>query len=285
MQKEHIKIQKRNLTDFKEYLQERENAVSTIEKYMRDVRTFLNFPGGNQEISKEVLLNYKEWLMKNYSVNSVNSMLASLNQFLIFLELGRMRLKRVKVQRQDFQNMGKELQKEDFHRLLHSARQEGKEQLAMMMETIAATGVRVSELKFFRVENIRQGLIKVWNKGKHRLVVLPKVLQKKLEVYIRKNKIRSGMIFRTRSGKEKDRSNIWKEMKRLAQSAGIPPEKVFPHNLRHLFARIFYKKTKNLINLADILGHSNLEVTRIYASEGFAEWRRNIDLMKILETT
>lgn len=165
------------------------------------------------------------------------------------------------------------------------ARRDKKEQIAMIMETMCATGIRVSELRFFRVENIQRGIVKVWNKGKCRLVILPQLLKKKLLIYINKNCIRSGVIFRTRSGRAKDRSNIWREMKEAAERAGIDPQKAFPHNLRHLFARTFYRETKNLINLADILGHSSLEVTRIYASDGLNEWKRNIERTRLLSAT
>lgn len=153
----------------------------------------------------------------------------------------------------------------------------------MMMETICATGIRVSELKFFRAEKIRRGVICVWNKGKYRMIILPELLRKKLLVYAAKRKIRKGSIFCTKSGKEKDRSNIWREMKALAGESGIAGEKIFPHNLRHLFARTFYRETKNLIHLADILGHSSLETTRIYTMEGMREWRKNIEKTRLLE--
>lgn len=283
MKNANVQIRPQMLTEFKNHMEERENAPATIEKYLRDVRTFLKYGGKETRITKEHLLKYKEWLMERYAVNSVNSMLVSLNQFLAFLELGRLKLKRIRVQRQDLLGGGKELNKEEFQLLVKTARDCGKEQLAMMMETMGATGIRVSELKFFRVENIRGGMIRVWNKGKYRLVILPELLKQKLLAYVSKQKIRSGLIFCTKSGKEKDRSNIWREMKQLARQAGIDPEKVFPHNLRHLFARNFYKITKNLINLADILGHSSLETTRIYATEGIAEWQRNIEQVKILK--
>lgn len=283
MEKVNVQIRPQMLEEFREYMEEKENAPATIEKYLRDVRTFLKYSGRETQITKEHLLKYKEWLIENYAVNSVNSMLVSLNQFLAFLELGRLKLKRIRIQRQDLLGMGKELTKEEFQLLVKTARGRGKEQLAMMMETMGATGIRVSELKFFRVENIRSGMIRVWNKGKYRLVILPKLLRQKLLLYVSRQKIRSGLIFCTRSGKEKDRSNIWREMKHLAKEAGIDPEKVFPHNLRHLFARNFYKITKNLINLADILGHSSLETTRIYATEGIAEWKKNIEQVRILK--
>ena len=285
MKRKSVIIDRNALTEFRDYLQEKENSTATIEKYMRDIKKFIDFTGETREVSKEILLRYKEWLIEQYAVSSVNSMLVALNQFLSFLELGRMKLKRIKVQRINLHQMERELSKEEFQKLVRTARSDGKEQLAMIMETMGATGIRVSELKFFRTDNIQSGVIKVCNKGKHRIVVIPTALKKKLLFYIRKNKIRSGMIFCTRTGKEKDRSNIWKEMKQAAERAGVALEKVFPHNLRHLFARTFYKETKNLINLADLLGHSNLDVTRIYASEGIKEWRRNIEKIKILETT
>ena len=153
----------------------------------------------------------------------------------------------------------------------------------MIMETICATGIRVSELKYFRIENLKSGMVRVWNKGKYRIVLIPENLRKKLLIYAGKQKIQSGIIFRTKSGREKNRSNIWREMKKVAKDAGVKLEKVFPHNLRHLFARTFYKLTKNLINLADILGHSNIEVTRIYTSGGIQEWKRNLNRMQLID--
>ena len=268
---------------FEEYLVERENSASTVEKYVRDVKTFFRFLGGVPEVSRKRLLEYKDWLLENYAVRSANSMLVALNQFLVFIEKGKMRIKQIKVQAQSFQTAEREMDREEFIRLVKTARAEGKEQLALLMETVCATGIRISELKYFRVENVRRGMVKVWNKGKYRLVLLAESIRKKLLLYISKNKIRSGAVFCTRNGKEKDRSNIWKEMKRVAEKAGVDPEKVFPHNLRHLFARTFYKKTKNLINLADILGHSSLEVTRIYTSEGIEEWKRNLEMLDLVD--
>ena len=153
----------------------------------------------------------------------------------------------------------------------------------MIMETICATGIRVSELKYFSVESVRNGIVKVWNKGKYRSVLLPENLRKKLLAYIGVRRIRSGPVFCTRNGRPKERSNIWKEMKALAEKAGVDAKKVFPHNLRHLFARTFYKITKNLIELADILGHSSLEVTRIYAREGLEARKRNLEKLDLIE--
>ncbi len=276
-------VREEDMNEFRYYLQERENSEATIEKYMRDVRKFMTFAGTDQPVGKEKLLEYKEWLIENYAVSSVNSMLVALNQFLVFLEKGRLRLRRIKVQRMDTLCMDRILDKREFQKLVRTARQQGKDQIAMIMETMCATGIRVSELKFFHVENVRNGIVRVWNKGKYRMVILPELLRKKLLLYIGRNRIRSGVIFRTRTGREKNRSNIWKEMKAIGELANISLKKVFPHNLRHLFARTFYRETKNLINLADILGHSNLDVTRGYASDGIREWKRNLEKMKLLE--
>lgn len=216
-----------------------------------DLKKFFGFAAGEGEINKELLIKYKQWLME------------------------QLRLKRIRIQRTDIQYLERSLERAEYLKMVEMARRDKKEQIAMIMETMCATGIRVSELRFFRVENIQRGIVKVWNKGKCRLVILPQLLKKKLLIYINKNCIRSGVIFRTRSGRAKDRSNIWREMKEAAERAGIDPQKAFPHNLRHLFARTFYRETKNLINLADILGHSSLEVTRIYASDGLNEWKRN----------
>lgn len=175
MEKKTFSINENDVEEFREYLMERENAGATIEKYLRDVRKFMTYAGADKLLDKEKLLQYKEWLVCNYSVSSANSMLAALNQFLIFREAGRLRLKRIKVQRLDVLRTERELSRTEFQKLVRTARQCGKEQTAMIMETMCATGIRVSELKFFRVENIRSGLIKVWNKGKYRIVILPEV--------------------------------------------------------------------------------------------------------------
>lgn len=278
-----ITIRPEMIKEFEGFLWERENSHATIKKYLRDIKTFMDYLGRENVISKERLLSYKEWLQQNYSITSVNSMLAALNQFLSFIGLGRLRLKRVKTQNVAVGAVGRELTKKEFQCLVRSAKSSGNEQLALLMETVCATGIRISELKFFRVENVHSGMVKIHNKGKYRIIPIPRILQKKLLIYIRKNRILSGSVFRTRTGKEKDRSNIWREMKKTAQSAGVDPAKVFPHNLRHLFARTFYKKTKNLIDLADILGHSSVEVTRIYTSNGFEEWKKGVEQINLLE--
>lgn len=276
-------IKEEMIENFAEYLTEKENAQATIEKYIRDIKRFVGYLDGDMLITKQRLLAYKEWLIDHYCISSANSMIAALNQFLVYIGMERLKIKRIKEQGGSMRRAEKELSREEFRRLVRFAKENSREQTALIMETLCATGIRISELKFFRAENIESGLVKVRNKGKCRVVLIPKVLQEKLRIYIRRNKIRSGIIFRTKNGKAKDRSNIWRDMKAVAERAGVKLEKVFPHNLRHLFARTFYKTTKDLINLADILGHSSVEVTRIYTSDGIREWRRSLDKMQILE--
>lgn len=177
-------ITEKDLDEFYHYLQERENTLSTIKKYIRDVRNFIVFNGDGNLANKEKLLEYKEWLQQNYAVSSVNSMLAALNQYLIFRELGKLRLKKIKMQKFQLFKVEKSLEKEEFQKLVKTARENGNDQIAMIMETMCATGIRISELKFFRVENIRNGVIRVWNKGKYRVIVIPAALKKKLLIYI-----------------------------------------------------------------------------------------------------
>ncbi len=270
---------------FRSYLLERECAPATIVKYETDIKTFFNYMEETKIITKKSLLEYKSWLMEHYAPASVNSMLVALNQFLVSLGMERWKIKRVKIQRQNVREDEKELNVQEYLCLVKTARELGKDRLAMILETICATGIRVSELQAFRTDNVKKGVVKVWNKGKYRIVVLPEKLRKKLLVYMAKHKIQEGRIFITSGGKPMNRSNIWADMKKLSLASGIQKEKLFPHNLRHLFARSFYKNTGNLMRLADILGHSNLETTRIYTSEGIEEWRNEIEKVGLIDYT
>ncbi len=272
----------RNMEFFEEYLLERENAPATIRKYKTDVRTFFRYTQNDQEFTKEQLIQYRNWLVENYALSSVNSMLVALNQYLVCIGKERWKLRRVKTQRKIYEDVQKELSTEHYFRLIEAARSEGKERLALMMETMCSTGIRVSELKFFTVESVKSGIVRVWNKGKYRLVVLPEKLCGKLEQYAASRNLNTGMIFVTRNGKPVDRSNIWREMKRLSEKTDIADAVIFPHNLRHLFGRKFFHLTKNLVLLADILGHSSIEVTRIYASDGIASWKEKIEKLDLV---
>ena len=264
-----IEVSESEIEKFADYLYQKENAKATINKYMADIKKFLSFLADDKRINKRVLLQYKEWLVQKYAVNSVNSMLAALNQFLEFLNVGNLKVKRIKVQ-------------------IATAMAEGKEQLALCIETIACTGIRISEIKYFTVERVKSGKIEIYNKGKYRRIFLPKVLQRKLLSYCHNNQIAEGWIFVTKNGKLKDRSNIWREMKRLKEKAGVAESKIFPHNFRHLFARIYYKVTKDITGLADLLGHSSINVTRIYTATTETVFQKKLDKIveqEILECT
>ncbi len=275
-------IEERQLKAFEDYLYEKENARATIQKYKSDAGTFLRYLGNDRKIDKSRVLAYKEWLLTHYAVNSVNSMLAAVNQFLIFLECRELTVKPLKIQRNLFLKEEKELSKEEYRKLVRTARQEGKEQIALCMETIAATGIRISELQYFTVEKVKKGRIEIFNKGKYRRIFLTDHIRKKLLHYCKRAGLRDGQIFVTRSGKPKDRSNLWKEMKKLKEKAGVCASKIFPHNFRHLFARVYYTCTKDLAGLADLLGHSSLNVTRIYTSNTGEVYQKQLEKMTVL---
>lgn len=268
---------------FQDYLTDREKAQSTIKKYMTDIRTFLNFLDGNYEISKQRILEYKEWLQKSYALSSANSMLASLNQFLIFFGISHMKVQQLKIQKPLMLNENRNLTREDFELLRETACREGKSDLAMIMETIVSTGIRISELQFFTVEAVRKGRAEIHNKGKYRTVLIPQALRRKLLYYTKKHQIEKGSIFVTRTGKPLNRSNIWTRMKKLCKNAGVLAEKVFPHNLRHLFAKSYYQLTRDISGLADILGHSSIEVTRIYTADTEAHYQRQLDRLDFIQ--
>ena len=283
-----IEVSEDSISKFADYLYERENANATVNKYIADIKKFFSFLGGNGQINKKRLLQYKEWLFQKYAINSVNSMLAALNQFLEFLNAGNLKVKRIKVQNRPFIQDQKELTEKECQKLIATALREGKEQLALCIETIACTGIRISEIKYFTVERVRAGRIEVYNKGKYRRIFLPKKLRQKLLVYCRKNHRTEGWIFVTKNGRLKDRSNIWREMKQLKEKAGVAESKIFPHNLRHLFARIYYKVTKDITGLADLLGHSSINVTRIYTATTESVFQKKLDKIveqRILEVT
>lgn len=278
-----ITIEPDDLKGYEIHLREREYAPATISKYLTDVRTFLRYLDDGKTITRDNLLTYKEWLIGNYAVASANSMLAALNQFLVYSGYENWKIKRLKIQRRIFDASQRELTREEYFQLLKTARRKGNEQLALIMETICATGIRVSELKYFRVEFLRENVLRIRNKGKYRLIILPERLRKRLINFAKKKRVTGGCIFLTTGGKEKNRSGIWREMKRLAKDAGIEKDKVFPHNLRHLFARTFYRMTGNLVQLADILGHSSMEVIRIYAADGIAEWKKAMEKLELIQ--
>ena len=270
------------IEDFSCYLKSEEKSENTVGKYLRDVRTFAEYLGG-AEITKETVIAYKNKLIsENYAVRSINSMLASLNSLFSFLNWMDCRVKSIKLQRQVYCPEEKELTKAEYMRLVNTAKQKGNERLNLILQTICGTGIRVSELQYITVEAVKNGETVVSLKGKTRSVFLVKELQKKLLRYAAEQGIKSGLIFITRTGKPLSRTNIWREMKSLCESAGVNPQKVFPHNLRHLFARVFYGIEKDIAKLADILGHSSINTTRIYIISTGDEHRKRMENMRLI---
>ena len=260
------KITSKDIKGFEAFLYNREKSENTIKKYLRDVRFFIKYTG-SKCISKADVLEYKRIICENYSPKSVNSMLSSLNAFFEFLNRYDLKVKSLKIQRQIFSDKAKELAKCEYERLLTAARSKKNERLYLLMQTLASTGLRVSEIKYITAEAVRSGIATIKCKGKIRQVFLPKNLCKMLKAYIKTQNIKSGSVFVTSTGKPLDRSNIWKMLKSLCSSAGVSKEKVFPHNFRHLFARTYYSIQKDIVRLADILGHSSINTTRIYTTE------------------
>lgn len=269
------------LEHFRNQLIHDEKSKATIEKYMRDVLKFYRYLNENP-ITKERIIEYKQNLIQSYEPSSVNSMLASINAYLKIMELSNYTVKTLKIQHQTFRDPRRELTKEEYFRLLKTAKSNKNTRLYLIMQTICSTGIRVGELPFITVEALAIGKTKVHLKGKTRIILLPKELCKELKQYVKCKKIQSGSIFITRNGKNVDRSNILHEMKALCSQANVSKEKVFPHNLRHLFACLYYKSVRDLSRLADILGHSNVNTTRIYTSVSGNEQLRQIEQLGLV---
>lgn len=258
-----------------------ERAAGTISKYRHDLTAFAHWLDG-RTLTKETAAGWKSHLSYcGYAPRTVNSMLAAVNGFCRFMAW-HIKVKFLKIQRQIFRDSSRELTKEEYDRLLTAARESGQERLALIMETLCATGIRVSELRYITVEAARAGRATITLKGKIRTILLPTKLYRKLAKYAKKEKIASGAIFRTKSGKPISRRQVWYELKRLCQAAGVEPTKVFPHNFRHLFATTFYKACKDIARLADVLGHSNIETTRIYLAVSGEEQTRQLDRLGLV---
>lgn len=269
------------LNAFEQNLIENEKAQATREKYMRDIRFFSEYIA-DRILDKVLVLDYKASLEQTYAIRSANSMLAALNSFLRFMGWYDLCVKQFRVQKEVYCSEEKELTKAEYTALVRTAEQKKNERLSLVVQTICGTGIRVSELQSITVEAVRKGEAIVSCKGKTRKIFIVSALRKKLLRYAAEQKISSGMIFITKSGKSLDRSNIWKEMKNLCEQAGVSPRKVFPHNLRHLFARTFYGIEKDIAKLADILGHSNINTTRIYIITSCAEHQRRMENMRLI---
>lgn len=266
---------------FDKFLKEEEKARATIEKYIRDVLKFMDWLCG-REITKTVVLEYKQILIEEYAPASVNSIISSLNNFFVFCEWFDCKVRTLKIQKQIFAKQERELTKAEYDRLLTAAKDRNNERLYLLMQTICSTGIRVSEHKYITVEAVKSQKAIINLKGKTRTVFLPNMLCKMLLRYIKDNKIKSGSVFVSKNGRPLDRCNIYHDMKKLCESANVDRNKVFPHNLRHLFARTYYSLEKDISRLADILGHSSIETTRIYTMETGEVHKRQIEKLGLL---
>lgn len=276
------KITSQQIEAYTQYLRAEEKSTATMEKYLRGVRAFASWLDG-REVTKELATNWKAHLVsQNYAPTTVNAMLSALNSLLEFLGLRECRVRFLKIQRRLFRDADRELTKDDYQRLLNTARNLGRERLGLLVETIGATGIRVSEVRYITVEAVRQGKAEIALKSKIRTILLPGKLCRKLLKYAKKQKTASGAIFRTKSGKEIGRRQIWAELKGLCKHAGVEPGKVFSHNLRHLFATVFYRACRDIAKLADLLGHSSIETTRIYLIASGTEHRRELDRLGLV---
>ena len=268
------------ITSFKKHLISEERSNATVEKYVRDVTAFSEWLSG-REVDKNTVVEYKAHLTEKYQASSTNSMLSSLNSFFVFCERHELRVKFIKTQKQLFSRDDRELTKAEYLRLLDAAKRKSR-RLYLLMQTVCATGIRVSELKFITVEAVSFERAEIDCKGKRRIVFIPKKLCKMLKDYAKSEKIKSGSVFVTKSGKPLDRSNIWSDMKKLCADAGVSASKVFPHNLRHLFARTFYTIQKDIVRLSSILGHSSINTTMIYTMESGRIHQKQIQQLGLL---
>lgn len=279
-------IPKSMIEQFRQALIAQEKSRNTLEKYIRDVTAFYRFlprgADGEAFVNKRLLMQYKETLQLGYKLASINSMLTAINGFLKFLHYGECCVRLIKCQRRIFSSEERELSKDEYISLLKAAQARGQERLMFLMETICSTGIRVSELQYITVDAVRRGRVEISSKGKRRIVFLAESLQKHLSAYAQSVGRRHGCVFQSKNGKPLDRSNIWKDMKALCKHAGVPESKVFPHNLRHLFARTFYGIEKDIVRLADVLGHSSVETSRIYTISSGQDCARQIGLLGLV---
>lgn len=277
-----VRICWKTVENYQAWLVEQEKSPNTVEKYLRDVKRFYQFLPENKIIDKQRALGWKESLCASYSTRSVNSMLIAVNDFLRYAGLGDFCVKPVKLQRSMFCPKEKELSKAEYKRLVEAAKNNGNQRLSLLIETICSVGIRVSEVRYITVEAAKAGRAEINCKGKRRVIFLPKGLRRPLLQYAKRRGISGGCIFCTKSGRPLDRSNIWHDMKKLCKAANVEACKVFPHNLRHLFARTFYALDKDIAKLADILGHSSIETTRIYTISSGAEHARKMERLGLL---
>lgn len=270
------------MKQFIQYLKQEEKTRATIQKYQRDVTKFLNYVNG-QPLTKQIVIDYKQYLIdQQYKVSSINSMLASINAYFKFIEREDLKVKQLKQQKSIYLDEDQNLTRQEYLQLLKVCEKHHKTRLSLIMQTICSSGIRISELPFITVEAIKKREVIVSLKGKIRTVFIVNKLAKKLLSYAKTHKIKSGSIFVTKKQKLINRSNIWRDMKKLCEEANVNPKKVYPHNLRHLFAKTYYSKEKDLAVLADLLGHSNINTTRIYIKTSCNEHKEIVEKMHLL---
>lgn len=275
------RMDEQDIQAFEGYLRREEREESTRKAYLRNVRAFAEWLDG-RPIDKEMAVAWKEQLRERYAPATVNVMLAAVNAFFAFLGRVDCRVKALRVQRRVFREQRRELTRREYELLVAAAEKTGKPRLALLMETICSTGIRVSEVKYITLEAVRKGCAEITLKGKVRTILLPGKLCRKLKKYAENQKIASGEIFLTRGGKSMGRRQIWAEMKSICGAAGVDPGKVFPHNLRHLFATLFYHVCRDIVKLADVLGHSSIETTRIYLLTTGAEHSKTLEKLRLV---
>lgn len=280
----------KRIKQFENYLKEKELSSGTIEKYLHDITAFEKWNEANSswgeeatELTRERVCEWKQFLLRqDYAPATINAALAAMNAYADFMDKPECRLKYVRTQKSGFIKSERQITRDEYERLICTARKEGKEQLALIIETIGATGMRVSELQYVTVEGITAGSLDIRLKGKDRVILLPHKLCRKLSKFAKKNKRTTGAIFVTRNGNPIGRKQIWAQMKKLCAEANVKESKVFPHNLRHLFARMFFAISHNIAELADVLGHSSIETTRIYLRETGQAHRLMLEKLKLV---
>jgi len=270
------------LPAFHRHLLQNESSSHTIAKYLRDIRLLARIVGERIDSLEQLLLYKKELQHRGYAARSINSMISAVNKFVSFCGHPEWKLRFLKLQRTTFADEKREISRAEYQRLIDTALRRGQEQLAMIMQTICATGIRVSELRAITVAGVKSGVVEICSKAKIRTILLPKSLCDLLHKYCDRHSIASGSIFVSRKGRPLDRCRIWRQMKQLCRQAGVAREKVFPHNLRHLFARCFYQKHRDIVRLADILGHSSMDTTRIYTTKNSRTERQRLDILGLV---
>ncbi len=276
-------LTRENISRYIVSLEEQEKSRVTITQYARDLSEVEKFFHG-EPLTKAGIIQWKDQLIGRYATASSNTMIAAVNGFLKFMGWNDLTIKALKVKRSMFSDESRELTQGEYQRLVRAAERADHRRLSLVMQTICATGIRVSELQFITVQAVQTGRAEISNKGSYRTIFLPKQLRGILSKYIKENHVLTGPVFVTKNGKPLDRSNIWRDMKALCKSAGVPAQKVFPHNLRHLFARTYYSMEKDLSRLADILGHTSINTTRIYTIESGAVHAQQLERLGLIIT-